>query len=205
LLVPADVTVWEWLFESKQFDENARRNPQVGVTNAATKERLSYLEVKQYAEIVSATLKLLYHMETGDTVMLVSPSSVWYPVVVFAVLRNGGKVVGLSPTSTLEEIVHGLRTSEARFVFTAASSADQALTAADSVSLSHDRIFTLEGQHPKLVSTSQLIRNAAMSNKAPSTQAWTLAQGTSNKDVAGFLSFTSGTTGNPKAVSPPMS
>lgn len=204
MLVPTDVTVWSWLFESKRFDANTRRNPRIGITNAATKEHLSYIEIKQYAEILSATLKLHHQMEPGDTVMLLSPNSIWYPVVMFAALRNGGKVVGISPTATSEEITHGMHISEARFVFTTASLASQVLAVARSVSLTPDHVFLLDGQYPNLVTTRALVQNGTMSNKAPFTQPWNLPQGTRNKQVAGYLSFTSGTTGDPKAVSLPV-
>ena len=60
-----------------------------GYVNAATGERLNYIEVKQKATRISTALVREYGLKPGDTVSLFSSNTVWYPVAMWAALRIG--------------------------------------------------------------------------------------------------------------------
>lgn len=90
--VPEDVTIWEWLFDSSTSP--LRRNSPSelgGFTNAATKERIGYGQVKEYATKISTALVHKFGLEKGDVVALFSPNTVWYPIAMFATNRVGMK------------------------------------------------------------------------------------------------------------------
>jgi 4-coumarate--CoA ligase len=89
--VPTDITVWNWLFESKKYSplHNSPANQLGGYTNAFTKERLNWVKVKEYATYLSTALVRKYGLEEQQTVSLFSPNTVWYPVAMYATLRAG--------------------------------------------------------------------------------------------------------------------
>lgn len=85
-----DLTLWDWLFESSSSPLHKKHSTGLaGFTNAATKERVRYDEVKYYATHLSTALVHKLGLAAGDTVALFSPNSIWYPVAMFATNRIG--------------------------------------------------------------------------------------------------------------------
>lgn len=96
--VPWHLPIWTWLFDSEYSPLRKYEPSQVkGFTNAATKEHLSYADVKTHSTHLSTALKEKYGLEEGQTVSLFSPNTVWYAVAMFGALRVGGVVSGASP------------------------------------------------------------------------------------------------------------
>lgn len=88
--MPTDLTVWDWLFDSSYSP--LRNNPASalrGYTNAITKERVSYAQVKEYSTYLSTALVKKYGLKEGQTVALFSPNTIWYPVAMLGTLRAG--------------------------------------------------------------------------------------------------------------------
>jgi hypothetical protein len=92
LQVPSDLTVWEWLFESQKHSPLYSHPPDqlAGYTNASTKERINWAQVKEYATYLSTALAKKYGMQEGHTVLLFSQNTIWYPVALLAAIRAGG-------------------------------------------------------------------------------------------------------------------
>lgn len=85
-----DLTLWDWLFESSSSPlQNKHPSTLSGFTNVATKERVRYDEVKDYATYLSTALVHKLGLAAGETVSLFSPNSIWYPVAMFATNRVG--------------------------------------------------------------------------------------------------------------------
>lgn len=85
-----DLTLWDWLFESNSSPlHNKHPSSLSGFTNATTKERVRYDEVKTYATHLSTALVHKLELAAGETVALFSPNSIWYPVAMFATNRIG--------------------------------------------------------------------------------------------------------------------
>ncbi len=197
--VPTHLPVWTWLFDSEYSPLNGRASSEVqGYTNAATLEHVSYADLKALSTHLSTALVQHHGLAEGDTVTLFAPNTVWYPVAMFGVLRAGGKVCGASPAYNVEEMAYALRTGEARFLFTVPGSAGVALAAAEQAGIPRERVFLLEGRLDGFTTLADLLalgRAAAHASPAFRLPAWK-----TNMDVCGFLSFSSGTTGLPKAV-----
>lgn len=88
-IVP-NLTLWDWLFESSHSPlKNNKPSSLSGFTNATTKERVRYDEVKDHATHLSTALVRKLGLTVGDTVALFSPNSIWYPVAMFATNRVG--------------------------------------------------------------------------------------------------------------------
>lgn len=95
---------------------------------------------------------------------------------------------------------HALKTAKTRFLFTIANSLRVALAAAAHVGIPRDRVFLLEGKGEGLTTMSELLEAGKSYGAKGQVPAWSIPEGQKNKDVCGFLNFSSGTTGLPKAV-----
>jgi acyl-CoA synthetase (AMP-forming)/AMP-acid ligase II len=96
VLVPDNITTWEWVFESKEYSPLYRQSQPNnegeelrGYVNAITKERLDWGEVKTKATQLSTALIREYGFRVGDTVSLFSTNTIWYPVAMWAAIRGG--------------------------------------------------------------------------------------------------------------------
>ncbi|KAL8698009.1 MAG: hypothetical protein Q9201_006800 [Fulgogasparrea decipioides] len=199
VLIPTDLTIWDWLFDSS-FSPVGKDGPVAGYTNAITGERIHYAHVKDYTTYISTALVKKYGLKEGETVALFSPNTIWYPIAMLAVLRAGGVMSGASPAYNVEEMTYALKTANAKFLMTIPSSLDVAAAAARNAGIPKHRIILLEGDVNGYTSSKQLLdigRTFGQYNQVPSFK---IPKGKQNKDVCGLLSFSSGTTGLPKAV-----
>jgi 4-coumarate--CoA ligase len=89
--LPTNLTIYEFLFNpTSPF--SPLHNPSstlAGYTDALTKERVSWADVAELSTYISTALVKKYGLKPGQAVALFSRNTVWYPVVLFAVLRAG--------------------------------------------------------------------------------------------------------------------
>jgi 4-coumarate--CoA ligase len=170
-----------------------------GYQDALTKERVSWGHVKQYSTFICTALVRKYGIREGDTISLFSQNTIWYPVAMFSVLRAGGRVSGASPAYTVDEMTYALKMGQTKLFMTTPDNLKVALEAADNAGISRDRIILLEGEEEGFTTLHDLIEfgRGIGRNQVP---AYKIPRKKSNKDICGFLSFSSGTTGLPKAV-----
>lgn len=168
--------------------------------NAVTRERLDWQQVKDKAAQLSTVLVEKYGLEPGQAVSLFSTNTIWYPVAMWSVIRAGGCVNGASPAYNAEEMTHALKTANSKILMTLPNALPVALAAADSAGIPRSRVFLLEGSVPGFTTIQELIeQGSSLSPRAP----WRIPSNTDNRKVCGYLNFSSGTTGLPKAVSSP--
>ncbi|EXJ74398.1 uncharacterized protein A1O5_02694 [Cladophialophora psammophila CBS 110553] len=197
--VPEDITTWQWVFETKEFSPlyKTPREPLAGYVNAVTKERLDWAAVKTTATQLSTALVKEYGFQPGETISLFSTNTIWYPVAMWATIRAGGRVNGASPAYNVEEMTYALKIAKSRFLITLPTSLDVALAAARNVGIPRHHVFLLEGKADGCISIQDLMKRGEKYTPDPPYQ---IPRGKTNKDICGYLNFSSGTTGLPKAV-----
>lgn len=97
-------------------------------------------------------------------------------------------------------MTHALKTAKSRFLMTLPASLDVALTAAANAGIPQSHVFLLEGKTPEFTSIQELMQRGAEYTPDPPFR---IARGKTNAEVCGYLNFSSGTTGLPKAVCNP--
>ena len=196
------MTIYDWLFDSpSSILNNVPRSSLAGYVDAVTKDRVDYQGVKEASTYISTALVKEYGFKQSDTISLFSRNTIWYPVMMFGAVRAGGMVSGASPAYNVEEMAYALKTASAKFLATSPTSMGVASKAAAQAGISKEHIFLLEGELPGYTTIKQLINMGKSYGDDKQTPAFKIPPGKKNKDVCAFLSFSSGTTGLPKAVS----
>ncbi|KAI4840300.1 acetyl-CoA synthetase-like protein [Aureobasidium sp. EXF-8845] len=197
--LPPKESIWSFFFNSSHSPlyKSSPSTPQSGYLDASTGASLSYSDVKKKATALSTALVRNHGMKAGDTCILFSQNSIWYPVAMFAVLRAGGVVSGASPAYGAEEMAYALRASGAKFLMTHPERLSVAVEACKAVGLGRENIFLLEGKQDGFLGVEELIRGV---KKGEEVEEWMGVKEKGNKNVCAFLSFSSGTTGLPKAM-----
>lgn len=98
-------------------------------------------------------------------------------------------------------MTYALKTAEAKFIMTSPHSMAVAAPAAAAAGIPKEHVFLLEGQLEGYLNLQDLIRIGKGYGEERQVKAFKIPTGKANSDVCGFLSFSSGTTGLPKAVS----
>ena len=112
----------------------------------------------------------------------------------------GGIISGASPAYNVEEMTFALKTGRAKFLMTVPGSMDVAIAAAKAAGLKKEHVFLLEGTLEGYTSVRGLIEMGKKYGERGQVPAYQIPKGQTNGDLCGFLSFSSGTTGLPKAV-----
>ncbi|KUJ17145.1 acetyl-CoA synthetase-like protein [Mollisia scopiformis] len=199
--LPTNITNWTWLFNSPASPLQSIPSSQLaGYSNANTKERINWANVKTHTTHLSTALVRHYGLQKGDVVALFSQNTIWYPVAMLAVNRVGGIISGASPAYNVEEMTYALKTAGAKYLFTIPGSMDVASAAAKNAGIPKQRVFLLEGTMEGFTTMYELLELGKREGEKGQVEEYKLKRGEKNKDLCGFLSFSSGTTGLPKAV-----
>lgn len=97
-------------------------------------------------------------------------------------------------------MTYALKKADAKFLMTVPSSMDVAAVAAKKAGISKERVYLLEGELEEFTTMKTLLDIGKCYGQTGQIPSFKIPKGKRNKDICAFLSFSSGTTGLPKAV-----
>ncbi|KAG8743208.1 hypothetical protein FRC10_000279 [Ceratobasidium sp. 414] len=199
---PTDLTIPQFILDSTHPLRPIRDADSPWLIEDGTGRGVGYEEVRARTwGLANAVKRRWPNIVEDDVVCIFSPNNVDYPIAIWASHRLSLTVSCANPGYTEDELVYQLQTTRSKLLFIHPSNADVALKAAKKAGLHEDQIISLMGVNHKppsrLLTVDQLVNEGLVSPK--SFEEKRLAPG-ENKTKVAFYSFSSGTTGKPKAV-----
>ncbi|KAF5694265.1 phenylacetyl ligase [Fusarium globosum] len=197
-------SIWQWIFEGDELllgqstSADQTLSQTRGFHDSATGEFLSYHDLKHIATTVSTILYQEYDVRPGQKIAIIGQNSIWYPVAMLAASRLGAVVTLLPPGSMKDDLIYFLGTSKTALVFTDTGAADEVKAAYKPIGLSPRNILRLDGSKGEENSLQNLRQRGESLYPSSYTTLWEPRY--TEKSPCAFLSWSSGTTGKPKAV-----
>ncbi|GLB35962.1 putative AMP-binding enzyme C-terminal domain [Lyophyllum shimeji] len=202
--IPDDLTIPQFIFNSEHATRPQRPSSIPWLIEDYSGRRIHQDELHQRTRALANALHSKWNIATGDTVCIFSPNNVAYPVCIWAVHSLGGIITPANPGYKADELVHQLRTTRAALLIVHPAFFSTAQAAARDVGLSEDRIVFIETPlGPATSSCSTVEELVEYGARIPVTHTELCLRPGEAKTTLAFLSFSSGTTGKPKAVAIP--
>ncbi|KAG5808559.1 hypothetical protein H9Q74_002516 [Fusarium xylarioides] len=197
-------SIWQWIFEGDELllgqstSADPALSPTRGFHDSATGEFLSFYDLKSIAIIVSTILYQEYDVRPGQKIAIIGQNSIWYPVAMLAASRLGAVVTLLPPGSSKDDLMYLLGTSKTVLVFTDEAAVGEVTAACKAIGLSAKNILRLDGSKDDTNSLQSLRQRGDFLYPSSYAKSWEPKY--NEKSPCAFLSWSSGTTGKPKAV-----
>ncbi|KAF7291670.1 Phenylacetyl-CoA ligase [Mycena chlorophos] len=204
--IPDDLTIPQFQLDP-QFIDQWRPKP-LGdgpwLIDDASGRKVSVPQLRERTQALANALSTHYSIGEGDVVLLFSRNHVDYPVAMWATHRLGGIVSPANPDFNASELEYQLSATNAKLLIVHPEAVQAALTAAKARGLAQDRVLVFDVDHvkppvPSLVNVNSLIQKGSRMRNVPER----ILKPGEGKTKLALLSFSSGTTGRPKAVAIP--
>ncbi|KAI0657465.1 amp dependent CoA ligase [Cubamyces menziesii] len=202
--IPDDLTIPQFLLDSHHPARPVLRKPQPWIVEELSGREVGSDELRARTFGLANALKMRWNIGEDDVVGIFGPNHIDYPVAIWAVHRLGGIITGANPTYTADELTYQLSATKARVLIAHPAALSVALEAARGAGIPAERVVLFNDDagvaEPRArghVTIEQLVAEGL-----EQTQRFVerrLGPGEGKRKLA-FLSFSSGTTGRPKAV-----
>ncbi|KAF5566247.1 phenylacetyl ligase [Fusarium napiforme] len=197
-------SIWQWIFEGDELllGQSTSADPALSQTrgfhDSATGEFLSFHDLKSIAIVVSTILYQEYDVRPGQKIAIIGQNSIWYPVAMLAASRLGAVVTLLPPGSMKNDLVYFLITSKTTLVFTDEDAMGEVTAACNAIGIPSKNVLRLDGPDNQANSLHDLRQRGESLYPSSYSESW--GPKYNEPSPCAFLSWSSGTTGKPKAV-----
>ncbi|KAF5360393.1 hypothetical protein D9756_004584 [Leucocoprinus leucothites] len=201
--IPDDQTVGQFVFDAVHPTRPNAREGTPWLIEDGTGRLISKQELRERTTALASALRYRFGIGEDDVVLLFSRNHVDYPVAIWAVHQLGGIISGANPDFSTSELLYQLQATKATVLIAGVDGLPAAEAAAKEHGLSSDRLLVFNAADSSKigkVSVEDMVQLGR--THASSFQERKLKPGEGKTKLA-FLSFSSGTTGRPKAVAIP--
>ncbi|PIN04413.1 hypothetical protein CDL12_23048 [Handroanthus impetiginosus] len=100
------------------FISSRAHNGKIAYIDAATGRQLTFSDVWRAVDAVSSSLSDDFGIRKGDVILLLSPNSIYFPIVCLAVMSLGAIITTTNPLNTSREIAKQIADSKPVLAFT---------------------------------------------------------------------------------------
>ncbi|KAJ7164651.1 phenylacetyl-CoA ligase [Mycena crocata] len=197
--IPDDLTIPQFQLDYADASRPHRHANIPCLIDDVSGKRVHFEELRERTRGLANALSSSYLIGEDDVVLLFSRNHLDYPVAMWAVHRVGGIVSPANPDFSPRELEFQLRATKASLIIIHPDALDTSVSAAQATGLAPDRILVFnvpDAFTGKFVTVDSLIKQG-LRMKAFTERKLRPGEG---KTKLAFLSFSSGTTGTPKAV-----
>ncbi|KAJ7695976.1 phenylacetyl-CoA ligase [Mycena rosella] len=198
--IPDDLTIPQFQLDHCTGPKRSSKTP--CLIEDASGRQVFLEEVRERTQGLTNALSSLYSIGEEDVVLLFSRNHLDYPIALWAVHRVGGIVSPANPDFSRKELEFQLKATKATLLIIHPDALDVSVAAARETGLPMDRILVFDVPNAKasnFITVDGLIKRG-LRMKAFSDRRLRPGEG---RTKLALLSFSSGTTGTPKAVAIP--
>ncbi|KIL59197.1 hypothetical protein M378DRAFT_111242 [Amanita muscaria Koide BX008] len=200
-VVPDDLTIPQFMFDYKHPNRPERDPNSPWMIENDTGRQFLHEDIRRRTFALANALHIKYNLSDDDVVLIFSRNHTDYPIMIFAVHMLGGITSGANPDFHVNELVYQINETKPALIVALPECLDTAQKAADSAGIPSDRILVFNvpaADIPESYVTVDALVAFGEETKSD-FQERKLKPGEAKTKVA-LLGFSSGTTGNPKAV-----